>query len=301
MVVPLLASFACVDPAGPGPGVAAVHDSGADTGASTREAPRVPEPGYTADEAALAMTEALGHGLPTPLAPIDTWLYFMALGDDGCPGASRTLGGMEVVNILGCVSSTGVWYQGVGAAWSKWLETPNEGAARSYSMVFSADGTIADAEQQVFEFGGTIELTVDFDANDVGTLVGEVQGTYAYPGAEASWLAVGASLAQYWSGTVQPDGTYTLALEGGFSIGAVAVDTRGLTLGGDCGEQPTGTLGFRDDEGYWYDLHFDASTCDGCGELSFASTVALGRACVDVAGAFAEPISAVIAPTVDAP
>ena len=213
--------------------------------------------------------------------------------------ASRTLGGMEVVSVKGCVSYSGVWYQGVGAAWSEWLDTPSTGFIRSYSMVFSADGTIVDASSQAFEFGGTIELLADFDSDDRGSLTAEIQGSYAYPGADEPWLAAGASLAQYWTATIEADGAYLLGMEGGFSIGTETIDASGLTLGGACGSELAGTLGFRDTDGYWYDLSFDTSTCDGCGELTFANTVAMGRACVSVASAFAGPFAEVLAPMQD--
>ncbi|MBM4369319.1 MAG: hypothetical protein FJ102_24110, partial [Deltaproteobacteria bacterium] len=124
---------------------------------------------------------------------------------------------------------------------------------------------------------------------------GSVQGTYAFPAAEEPWLAAGASLGSYWSGTLSAGGGYAIQLDGGFTVGGTTIDMAGLSLGGACGRALSGTLAVRDAQGYWYDLALDASTCDGCGDILFADQVALGRACVNVAERFSTPFEAVLA------
>ncbi len=264
--------------------------------------PLVPVAELSAEEAALAIDSAMALGVPTPLAPIDTMTALLLAGDDMCPGPGRESGGMEVIDVRGCVSGEGYWYQGVGGAWATWAEEPNSGYARTFELVFSADGTIAEPPGGAsFEFGGTIEVDFDYDADGNAKLTGSVQGTYDFPAAEDAWLAAGASLGSYWSGTVGASGAYAIQLDGGFTLGGTTLDMASLSLGGACGEALSGTIAYRDHRGYWYDLAFDESTCDGCGDVRFADTEALGRACVNVAERFATPFEAVLARIEDSP
>ncbi len=281
--------LACANAADSGPGL----DTATLAGGSE---PRVPEAELSAEEAAAAIEAAMALGLPTPLAPIDTLTALLLAGDDMCPGPARESGGMEVIDVRGCVSGEGYWYQGVGAAWAQWAEEPNTGYARTFELVFSADGTIAEPPGgEMFEFGGTIEVDFDYDAEGNASITGSVQGTYDFPAAEEPWLAAGASLGSYWTGTVSDPGDYAIQLDGGFTLGGTTIDMASLSIGGPCGEALSGTIAYRDTRGYWYDLALDESTCDGCGNVVFAATSELGRACVNVAERFATPFEAVLA------
>ena len=59
---------------------------------------------------------------------------------------------------------------------------------------------------------------------------------------------------------------------------SVAMD---LVLGGECGSAPSGWLSLRDRDANWYDLVFDAASCDGCGAL-YLRGVAAGEVCPDL-------------------
>lgn len=271
-----------------------VEDSGP-TGSTEMSEPRHPEAAYTAEEAASALREAVRFGIPLPPPTVATWRELMAHGDDECPGGQWDHGALEVFPPDGCTAASGYWYQGVGSAQANWMDEDRDGNLDLYRQEMKTDGAMMDAEGNKFYFGGAILLELSGTPEAGGTYEAEILGTYGYPLAESLWMQAGASTGSYLSGEIAADGSFTLLGNGGFTVGEQSVGMEDFTMNVGCPGLPGGTLGVRDEAGYWYDLTYDETTCDSCGEVVFDNTQSLGRACAEVTPAFESSFDEVIA------
>jgi hypothetical protein len=256
--------------------------------------PRHPEATYTAEEAAEAMREAVRFGVPLPSPAIATWAEMMTHGDEGCPGGRWYEGGLEVFPAQGCTASSGYWYQGVGSGASIWLDEDRNGSPDLFRQDMKTDGAMRDALGNTFYFGGAILLELVGTPETGGSYEAEILGTYGYPLSESFWMQQGTSTGSYLSGEIGADGSWTLTGSGGFTVGGLSVGMDEFTLNVACPDGPGGIIGVRDEAGYWYDLAYDESTCDSCGEVTFDGRQDLGRACADVSPAFSASFSELV-------
>ncbi|MSQ02588.1 MAG: hypothetical protein EXR71_11990 [Myxococcales bacterium] len=263
---------------------AAVDDPVVAIGAAT--SPRHPGAVWTGEEAAVAMKEAVRFGMPTTSALVSTFRDMLSHGSDECPGPGWQEGGLSYFPLDGCTSADGYWYQGVGGTTLGWYDDDMDGVFDGFLQAMKTDGTMADPKGVLFTFGGQASFRYLGTPEGGGTYEAEFLGSYRYEGSDELWLSAGTSTGMYVDGTFSPTELPTMVAEGGFTVGGVSISAQGFTLGGACGERPSGSLGVRDDQGYWYDLRYDESTCDGCGTVWFDGREDLGPACVDVGPAF---------------
>ena len=266
-------------------GAPSEDDSGA-MGSSEMSRPRHPTAAYNAEEAANALKEGVRFGLPLPPPAINTWREFMLHGDEICPGGGWEFGALEVFETQGCTADSGYWYQGVGSGLASWTDEDGDGLLDQYREDMKTDGSMRDLDDQRFIFGGAMRFEFTGIPGEAGTYTAEILGTYAYPGADDLWMQAGASTGSYLSGTIDRDDNWTLLANGGFTVGDQSVGFADFSINTACPGKPSGTIGIRDDAGYWYDLTYDESTCDTCGDIVFDGREALGRVCVDVGPAF---------------
>lgn len=246
--------------------------------------PRHPEASYTAEEAAHQLKEAVRFGLPSGSDLWEVWSEFLGHGDATCPGPSAAQEkSLQVFDPAGCEAASGYWYQGVGGGGLGWLDTDGNGQEDLYIELLKGDGSMRTPEGGLFEFGGSVEVFVSGDMQ-YADVSAEILGTYSYPDATANWLAEGSSSALYLEGTREA-GTWKLTLNGGATVAEQAVDFDDYGLNGACGAFPSGVAAVRDTVGYWYELHYDEATCDGCGEVLFDHDKSLGRGCADLSAA----------------
>lgn len=253
-------------------------------GAAT--APRHPDATWTAEQAAVAMMDAVIYGMPASSPLVTTFRDMLSHGSDECPGPGWEVGGLTYFPVAGCTSTDGYWYQGVGGTTFSWEDFDSNGQYDGFLQEMKTDGSMRDPAGLVFTFGGLIAFQYLGTPEEGGTYEAEFLGTYRYEGSDEMWLRLGTSTAMYLSGTFPPTGPATLSADGGFTVDGVSVSAQGFNIGGACGELPSGTFAVRDDQGYWYDLTYDESTCDACGTVSFDGREELGVACADVRPAF---------------
>lgn len=245
-------------------------------------APRHPEAAFTAEEVGTQLKERVRFGAPSTPALIDTFASMLRQGDDECPGPNREEQALEYYPPQGCTADSGYWYQGVGGAGYGWRDDDHDGRFEAYAEFMKVDGTMADPEGNRFTFGGSLAFELSGDPVGGGTFEAAFLGSYEYPGSDTGWLQAGVSTGYYLEGTVDGAGVWALEANGGFAVGGQAVSLERYTINGACGTMPTGTVGVRDDLGYWYDLTYDETTCDGCGEVTFDGRKPLGTACADI-------------------
>lgn len=246
--------------------------------------PRHPEASYTAEEAAYQMKEAVRFGLPSGADLWAVWSELLGHGDATCPGPGAAQDKfMEVFDPEGCEAKSGYWFQGVGGGGLGWMDTDGNGQEDTYIEQLKGDGSMRTPEGAVFEFGGDVEFRMSGDM-EYGEVSAEILGSYSFEAASASWLAAGSSSALYMEGT-REGGVWKLTLNGGATVAEQAVAFEDYGLNGVCGGLPSGRAAVRDSVGYWYELTYDETTCDGCGEVVFDHDQSLGRACADLSPA----------------
>ncbi|MCB9760467.1 MAG: hypothetical protein H6739_11565 [Alphaproteobacteria bacterium] len=237
-------------------------------------------PGYTAADVGERLTAALAPGLPEPFTPLTTYQQvFDAFASPGCPeGALYEVPG----DYIGCTAEGGAFYFGpILYAPSTNPDTPTE-----FSVI--GDGYIIDPDGRWLYAGGELAYQPT-SRGDARQWFYMVSGTWGYSPA-GNWLG------ERWSGVIHGDGE--IWAEDGWVIqlhGSMSRDDEDLFIdhllmdAAACGVHASGTLKLRDPGGGWYALTVD--DCQGCGEVVFEETEALGSACVD----FAEPALALAA------
>ncbi len=249
------------------------------------EGPRHPDAVWTAEEVGGALEAAVAGGLPDPVVIAQTFQELLSQGDDHCPGGDFRRGGLEVFNPEGCLADSGYRYEGAaggsGIICSDSQEDSDEFVDRCVAAL-RGDAHITDPDGLSFLVGGYVSYEMLGDPVGGGEISVDLYGTWGYPAALEPWLAGDLSMALQAQARWGYDLVDQVTLNGGFSTDTAAVDMRSLSFDGDCGEAPTGRVGIRGAEGYWYDLDYDPVSCDHCGEVTFDSRESLGRACADL-------------------
>lgn len=240
-------------------------------------------PSLDADGVADAIDAVLALGLPSPLAPVTLWEEMLAQGDADCPPSDAPPGSLAME--VPCTASTGYSYQGYGSGSADAMDFDGDGDADRYLLSFRAEGSIIDPQGETFRFGAEARFDQFIGADGISAYTGELLGSLAYPPDDAAWLADGVSSALLIGGVERSDG-WGMHLDGGYTVGATSIAFVGFSVYERCPQGPAGTVGLRGEEGVWYDLTLDEGTCDGCGEVTFDGTVALGRACATLTPAF---------------
>lgn len=265
-------------------GACSSGSAGLDSGVAVEtgmDAPHHPDAALTTDETAAGFREATALGLPLPMGIVNTWTSLLMEGDETCPGGNWAQGMLDVYGGEGCRSASGVWYQGAGGGGSEGFDPDGDGRPDGVAYAWKGDATIIDATGARCELGGLTELGIVSDGSGNYSVDALVFGTFGYEAAMDAWFAEGVSASVTLTGTLAADGTSDISITGGFGTGTQAIFLSEFRIGGECGDAPTGTIGFRDDQGYWYDLTFDTTTCDGCGEVVFDGRQSIGVGCAD--------------------
>jgi hypothetical protein len=235
------------------------------------------EPDLTADEAVAAISAALRFSIPAFPILASTWDDVFENASDTCPPNYLAFGTFDVPLAEGCTTDEGWNFSGVGGAQGDWLKSGDQ-----YFFGWKTDFNITDPEGEVFKGGGQGDASVAYDGAGSITYDLETYGIFEYPQGEL-WMAEGASLAYFATGTYSDDDDYG-TITGGYSYGG------GETLYFDafswqrseCDGYPVGDIYFRDQSARWYRWRFDAKSCDGCGDVVFDDEVELGQACLDI-------------------
>jgi hypothetical protein len=247
-----------------------------DTGDAPLSGPDV-DPDRTADDVAAALSEAVRFGVPSFVGWRKAWDEAMAHAEDTCPEGYQTTGLFEVYDPLGCTTSEGWTYSGVGGSGGAWDLESN-----SFRAAWKVDLWVANPEDQKLSAGGHGESTMEFDGEQEMTFQSEMYGTYGWE-ASQSWLHDGVSVAYEATGGSSAANAWG-NLTGGFTLGENETIYLSDLSWGDtaCGTAPTGEIALRDANGRWYRLQFDESSCDGCGVVDFDNRHDLGTTCVDL-------------------
>lgn len=249
-------------------------------------------PSLDADGVAAALEAALAVGLPSPVAPVVLWEEMLAAGDDTCPPPEAAAG--SLMSEDPCTAASGYTYQGFGRASAEGVDGDGDGDLDRFRLGFRADGSITDPDGESFRFGAEARFDQLIEANGGGSYTGEVLGSLVYPPYDAEWLAAGVSSAVTFGGFEDADGRWGMHVDGGYTVGETSVAFVGFSVYEACPQGPAGTVGLRGADGLWYDLAFDASACDGCGEVTYDGDTPLGRACPTVSPAFDEAWGALV-------
>jgi hypothetical protein len=256
--------------------------------AAAAEGPRNPEPDLDAATVGATLEAAFARGVPEAPTIIATYRNLLLHGDERCPGGGVFEGGMSVMEPEGCANpSSGYQYQGVcGGFYLACSDTDDDGQPDRCSSDIMGDGWIRDRTGAMFVIGGHVSVGVS-GTDAAAVVTEEMYGSWGYPASPMAWLTQDLSLGFVVEGTFSRGSLSPLTFQGGMSVGNLVASMEGLRLGGACGDAPEGTVGLRSDAGYWYDLTYDTSTCDTCGEVVFDGRIRLGRACADVSEALA--------------
>jgi hypothetical protein len=259
-----------------------------------------PQPGFTGDELASAVQQALDEVIGINAEPI-FWGYDAAMAgeNDDCP--SRYANEYGTYWFDQCTSDAGYSFSGYGFY---------------YEMVDVADGDYIWNGEQLFgaalvttadghEFGAAGGAQHMYGVNQVdGNLAWQtyIQGTFEYDGPEATgtWLegAMSPDFSSYAIRVPSVDGHF-VSIDGGISgfdgdVSAVAFDQLAVgdaNVGWPCEGEPFGMVSVRASDGHWYDVLFDGpdpaswmvddpDLCDGCGAGYFRGEY-IGDVCID--------------------
>ncbi len=210
------------------------------------------EPGWTGSQAGLAFQAALEGPYPDVRGICQTYLDWIARGDEVCPGGLSLQ--PPAVTLEGCTSTSGVHYAGL-SGWS-------EDADRWGLQV--GDFRLTDPDGRSFLAGGEAVLG---EAGGSQTL--NLRGSFHDTGA-GGWLGQGGSAVLQLVG-----GPQGVMAQVSMQTAAGALYTEQLVLGSDCME---GEVYLRGLEGGWYSMDLEC----GCAQVRFGDAD-LGEACLEIA------------------
>ncbi len=249
------------------------------------DGPRHPDAVWTAQEVGWAIEDAAASGLPDPVVIATRFQELLSRGDDRCPGGDFRAGGLQVFNPEGCMADSGYHYEGTAGGAKMFCEgIPGEPGENGVlcTAALRGDAHITDPDGHAFLVGGYVVYDMLGDMGTEGAIALDLYGTWGYPAAAEPWLAGDLSLGLTVAARWRPELVDQVQLSGGFSTDIATMDMRALSFDGACGSSPTGRVGIRGADGYWYDLDYDPESCDNCGDVTFDSRQALGRACADL-------------------
>ncbi len=243
-----------------------------------------------------AMTAAKGiTGAPV----LTAYTTVMATADDGCPSYYDYNGSMYWNDQ--CTTTAGSQFSGYSFYYLYDNYDGGDGNIYNGAQLYGV-AQMWDPEGHELDIGGSAADLVLTATDDSYTYWYSVaQGSFAWDGAgtEGTWVTPGMAPDLILTALVYPqyDG-HMFYINGGLSGLGGAYDTvvfDNLTLydagiGGDCPEEPGGTISVRDANGYWYDLFLDGqlqtsdvtrqNQCDGCADAWYEGQD-LGPVCPD--------------------
>jgi hypothetical protein len=231
-----------------------------------------PTPSLSLDDVSATLTEVAGYGSVNTLDIAYAFQAVMEHGGDACPSGVA----LSFSLVLGCTTQEGWTYAGI--AWLDVTEAdPISGAPLTYYL--GGDFEIQDPDGGSFEGGG--ETTVTTTRSD-GRLESEIsyKGTWR-DDSDKGWLGRGIS-GVFEATVVNSDDEHLATLDGGLAIGDKVMNFDNTVFDDlDCPSGLKGTIGVRDDQGYWYEWRL-GDDCDECGDVVFHGEQEMGELCLDV-------------------
>lgn len=221
---------------------------------------------------------------PYPL--YDAYNLAMSAQDRDCPST------YEIAGVIGwgaeCSSASGWSYWGrsqglyVQHAAVEGVQYETYGTLLTNARMTSPDG------EQLYIVGYS-DLTETLDGSRrviYSYLLGEF--SWDGPGSEGTWLTDSLAVSLIVDSSWEPSGARSLRIDGGVaSVGKDNPTLNALDLvmtsaeaGASCTAEPTGALQLVTRDPQTYDITFDGTACDGCGEVSYHGED-LGPACFD--------------------
>jgi len=236
-----------------------------------------PTPSLEVAEVEAALAEALAGGVPNPFDLTEAYLTWMALGDEHCPGDPEQI--TDDV-LYGCGTEDGTWFEGI----SEYQHAEgDEALAWGYSSysVLAGDYIIVDADGRSMRVGGGAAfLRAPPDEDLPGDWSLELGGTWLDETRD-DWVGAGASFVFFGEGSA-PEAGGELWLDGGVGIGDQDLYFEDLSWDPALCDQPTGRLGVRGPDTWWYHLDLP-DDCGTCANVVFQDGTVLGESCVDLA------------------
>jgi len=271
------------------------------------------------NEAAVAdaIEEALSAVLRIdPVPVISTFDAIMSEGDeDGCPFVYETVDNYAYVTFWqdACQASTGAAYEGYGYVY-EYVDYPagQDVVLDGTAILLSGEVHGADGSRLA---GSGVVANIEGGGSYYDYFQRQLMGTFVIDGRQVQVDGL-----EWLDGSMQPDFSITsifvpdlnpevepglqarqVVVSGalsGLSEGAetVAFEDVNLTSEGAsvCGDEPSGTISVRLDDGNWIDVVFDVgednsvplddpADCDGCGEAWYRGE-AVGSVCIDFSG-----------------
>lgn len=261
-----------------------------------------PSPAPAFDPVAMSATISAGLAAAKRITGAPVFAAYnavMATAEEGCPNYYAMDGNVYWYDR--CTTSSGSTFSGYSFYYGYTDYDAGDGNIYNGQQLYGV-AQMWDAEGHELNLGGSAADLVLTAADGSYTYWYSVaQGSFAWDGAgtEGTWVTPGMAPDLVLTAIEYPayDG-HMFYVHGGVSglpgaYGTVVFD--GLTLydagiGGECPEEPGGTISVRDANGYWFDLFLDGqlatddvvpgSACDGCADAWYQGQN-LGPVCVD--------------------
>lgn len=258
------------------------------------------DPVFDAEAMSTAILDAIEVARSITGAPVMVaYNTVMASADDGCPNYYELDGNVYWYDQ--CTTASGSQFSGYSFYYGYTDYDGGDGNIYNGAQLYGV-AQVWDAEGHQLDLGGSAADMVLTAADGSYTYwYSVVQGSFAWDGAgtEGTWVSPGMAPDLTLTAIEYPayDGHMFLVSGGvgGLSGAYETVVFDDLTLydagiGGDCPEEPGGTISVRDPNGYWYDVFLDGqlttddavrdAACDGCAEVWYQGT-SLGEVCAD--------------------
>ncbi len=257
-------------------------------------------PVFDADAMSTAILDAVAVARTINGAPVlVAYETVMASAQDGCPNYYAYDGNTYWYDQ--CTTDSGSTFNGYSFYYTYSDYDAGDGNIYNGSQLYGV-AQVWDADGHELDVGGSAaELVLTAADGSYTYWYSVVQGSFAWDGAgtEGTWVTPGMAPNLVLTAIDYPeyDG-HMFYVSGGVSGLGGTYDTvvfDDLTLydagiGGDCPEEPGGTISVRDANGYWFDIFLDGqletsdnvrdSACDGCAEAWYQGQD-LGPVCAD--------------------
>lgn len=255
-------------------------ETAADSGAASDEITNpsypveTPSPSLEVQDLANRLDQFVSVGAPTGFSIGESFMAYVIHGNEICPNG-RTSSQFEVES---CTTEDGWFFEGTGwYSYDEFEQDEDDLAVMSHG----GDYRLMSPTGDVMTGGGGIGY--ELITNDDGiALTTDFQGSYQDSRGEP-WLQQGFSAVSLLTAE-GPPGEIVGELTGGMSIGPVFLDFSHVQFqeSSECSWEPEGTIGIRDDVGYWYTWEVTAD-CNPCAPVYFAPTGEYqGELCADV-------------------
>lgn len=273
------ALLGCAALAGTGctsPGTGGAADSAVAGGDTTNPTYPVEDPSPTLEVQDLAnrIDQFAFAGAPTGFAIGEAFLAYLENADEFCPAGQSPTSFQQ----QSCTTAEGWKFEGVG--WYDYDQF-DEGGDHYTVMSHGGDYRMTSPGGDVMSGGGGIGYEL-VTSDDEISLFTDFEGSFQDNRSD-SWLQQGVSAVSELTAS-GPMGEIEAELTGGMSVGPVFMDFSHVVFkeNSDCSWEPEGTIGIRDDVGYWYTWEV-AADCTPCAPVTFAPTgEELGELCADM-------------------